>query len=227
MRRLLSFASLSLCLLLSSFTFAQTCVRTDILVQGGNIITGSINRYGTVVGTFTSVQDGSVYGFRWNNGVFNTHRYPGSYATQFTASNDKGQTVGYYFKHDASPVKQHGLLFYNGAFTTIDYPGAARTELTGINNAGDIVGYFETVDGGQNHAFLKHGPTFTELVPPQGFDPDAAAISNTGEVLGHYSTNDGIFNFLYKDGQYSTFGPKPGAPLTAAFAINKYRTIVG
>ena len=43
---------------------------------------------------------------------------------------------------------------------------------------------FETVAGGQNHAFLKHGSTWTELVPPQGGDADAFAISNSGVTSG-------------------------------------------
>jgi chitinase len=227
MRRLLLFASLSLSVLLGSFGFAQTCVRTDILVQGGNITPGSINRYGTVVGTFAHADGSAGLGFRWNNGVFNTYQFSGSTRTDFAASNDKGQIVGSYFKNDGSNVIQHGLLFENGTFTTIDYPGAVQTEPTGINNAGDIVGYFETVAGGENHAFLKHGTAWTELVPPQGFDPDAYAISNSGVVLGHYSTNDGLFTFLYQNGRYRTFGPKPGSTLTAGFAINKYGTIVG
>ena len=227
MRRSLRFAGLALCLVLGSFGFAQTCVRTDILVQGGSIYPGSINRYETVVGFFYPADGSPELAFRWNNGVFNTYQYPGATATQFAASNDKGQIVGSYFKSNGSNGIQHGLLFENGTFTSMDYPGAAQTFLTGINNAGDIVGYFQSATGGEDHAFLKHGSKWTELVPPKGIDPDASAISNSGEVLGHYSTNDGIFTYVYKDGQYTTLRSKPGAAFTAGFAINKYQSVVG
>ena len=89
------------------------------------------------------------------------------------------------------------------------------------------MGYFETVAGGENHAFLKHGSKWTELVPPQGFAPDAFAISNSGEVLGHYSTDNGVFTYVYKDGHYTTLRAKSGAAFTVGFAINKYGSIVG
>ena len=121
MRRSLRFASLGFCLVFGSFGFAQTCERTDILVQRGSIYPGSINNYGTVVGAFSPGSVSAPMGFRWNNGVFNTYQYPGATATQFAGSNDKGQIVGSYGSHGL----QHGLMFENGAFTRMDYPGAA------------------------------------------------------------------------------------------------------
>jgi len=232
MRRSLLFATLALSLFLGSFASAQTCVRTDILVQGGTIVPGNINRYGTVVGYFQPSDPNGPHeeGFRWNNGVFNTYQFPGANDTEFAASNDKGQIVGSYYvwaNYTRSP--HSGFIYQNGTFTQIDYPGATTTTLTGINNAGDLVGTFTvTATGWHNHAFLKHGSTWTELVPPGGTDAVPTAISNTGEVLGNYSNGSDGVNFRYKDGQYTTFSPKPEPNVwRIALGINSYGSIVG
>ncbi|ABF40924.1 hypothetical protein Acid345_1923 [Candidatus Koribacter versatilis Ellin345] len=231
MRRSFLFVSLALSLFLGSFGFAQTCVRTDILVQGGTIYTGSINRYGTVVGYFHHSDPNvpQIVGFRWNNGVFTTYQYPGATETQFAASNDKGQIAGTYgvLVGDVPYPYSHGFLYENGTFTQVDYPGAASTFLTGINNAGDLVGYFELIPTGLNHAFVKHGSTWTEIAPPNSMNASATGISNTGEVIGEYGTATDAFVFRYKNGQLTNFGPKPGSTAMWASAINKYESIVG
>lgn len=232
MRRSPLFVSLALSLLLGSFASAQTCVRTDIMVQGGTIVTGNINRYGTVVGYFHPADPNApqIAGFRWNNGVFNTYQYPGAKETQFTASNDKGQIAGFYNIIVGIDRYPHGFLYENGTFTQIDYPGATTTTLAGINNAGDLVGTFTvTPTGWHPHAFIKHGSTWTEIVPPSGgHDTVPTAISNSGEVVGYYGTDTGGFNFLYKNGQATNFSPKAGTTWSGySEGINNYESIVG
>ena len=93
MRRSLRFAGLALCLVLGSFGFAQTCVRTDILVQGEAYIQAASTVMQTVVGFFYPADGSPELAFRWNNGVFNTYQYPGATATQFAASNDRARSL--------------------------------------------------------------------------------------------------------------------------------------
>jgi uncharacterized membrane protein len=120
-------------------------------------------------------------------------------------------------------------------FQLVVYPGARSTSARSINNQRDIVGTYDDDLRGPVHAFLFHDGSYFNIDVPGAFSSWATGINNAGDIVGYYITVDpqncgrncGAHAFLREsDEHYTTIEP-PGAPASAAFAINSRGQIVG
>jgi probable HAF family extracellular repeat protein len=92
-----------------------------------------VNDRGHVVGEYYEA-DGTVHGYRWEQGRFTTIDGPdGAVGASVTDINDAGEMVGVY--GDAAGGL-HAFLLSDGVYTTIDAPGVPLTLPYDINNRG-------------------------------------------------------------------------------------------
>jgi hypothetical protein len=153
----------------------KSLVVTPIARPYGAVPAG-INKYDSVVGSYTD-SNGNSHGFkRYSNGTVIHLNYPGAVGTHTIGINDSGAIVGFY---DGTDGAEHGLIYHNGAWAKLQLPNAPlSTELYGISNAGVIVGQ------GQAHAYLYANGQAKEIVVPGSTETNVRAIAPKGLIAG-------------------------------------------
>jgi hypothetical protein len=144
-----------------------------------------INKFNSIVGSYTDT-NGKEHGFkRFSNGSFNDLNFPGSSkATNPSAINDSGAIVGSYIAADDS---LNGFIFHNGSWATLNFPQTAGTELFGISNAGVIVGLDHSTETGR--AFMYANGKFKVISVPNSFATEATGIAPGGLITGRVNVN--------------------------------------
>ncbi|HEY3929533.1 MAG TPA: hypothetical protein VGL89_14255 [Candidatus Koribacter sp.] len=210
---------------LSPLAFSQ-CTFTHIKIAGGiNPHGEGVNKYDTVVGSYTDSVTQQSRGFRWSGGHSTTHNYPGAIATSFHANNDLGAIVGEYVD---SKNQTHGLEFFQGQWYAIDYPGAQSTSARGINNTGTIVGSFIKPGETNSHGFIKSTAGWKQVDFPQAQWTAVTGINVFGDIVGNYHIAiPGTHTFMLYTGGTSTFIDFPGAVSSIGTGINRWHTVVG
>lgn len=135
-----------------------------------------INRYNSLVGSYSD-SNGNSHGFkRYSNGNIVHLDYPGATGTFANGINDGGGIVGFY---DGTDGAEHGFIYHSGQWAKLQYPNASlSTELFGISTAGVIVGQ------GQAHGFLYKDGSFKEIKFPGAAETDVRAIAPGGLIAG-------------------------------------------
>lgn len=108
----------------------------------------AINDQGKVVGYFSGLGSGAVYGFLKEGDTYTTIDVPGALDTWAFGINNSGTIAGWFYSPD---YYQLGFVrTIGGVFTFVNFPGSAgETALGGINDEGDICGYW------YNSAFVQ------------------------------------------------------------------------
>jgi probable HAF family extracellular repeat protein len=135
-----------------------------------------INRYTTVVGTYSD-SNGNAHGFkRYSDGNVIHLTYPGALGTRAYGINDGGIIVGFYNGTDSA---EHGFIYKNSQWATLQFPNATQsTELYGISNSNVIVGQ------GQAHGYMYKNGTFKEIAVPGSSETQVRAIAPGGLIAG-------------------------------------------
>jgi probable HAF family extracellular repeat protein len=181
-------------------------------------------------GDFVGLQDvpntfpTSTNGFILHNGTFTTPSAPAN-KTTFTAINNNGVVVGYYFSqaiHQNGPSPVTGFI-YDGAYHVI---GPSETQPYGINDAGQVVG--QVTQGSQTHAFIYANGIFSLLDDPIASGTHARDVNNVGDVVGYFDSASGTHGFAYSQssGQWTPIDV-PGATATFVYGVNDLHQIVG
>jgi len=150
-------------------------VYTPFAVPGNAWIEGA---YRDVYGV---LNDGTLKGFIYENGVVTKISYPGAYSTRLKAVSD-GKFVGS-FTTSSTGVEQ--AFYYDGAtYKIIAVPGSQRTYLTAVGQ-GKIAGtYYDSA--WNSHGFVYDGVTYVTVDPPgQTADNFITGIFDGG-VVGTY-----------------------------------------
>jgi hypothetical protein len=192
----------------------------------------SINRVGTIAGSYTDANF-VAHGFlRSPDGTITTFDPPGSRGDPFgpgsgaAAMNDAGEITGSY----QSNTTIHGFLrSRHGTFTTFDPPGSVGTFPASINAEGAITGTYS--DGQNIHGFLRaRDRTITTFdVPGPSSNPNPIGINQAGEIAGSYLDPQGNYSHGFlraRDGTFTTFDV-PAAAQTVPTGINSKGAITG
>ncbi len=147
----------------------------------------------------------------------------GSYYTEVTGINDRGQIVGNY--QPSSNYDVQGFLLDRGTFTPIGFC------VSDINNSGQIVGsstpHFDQAV--PNKGFLLDKGVLTIIEYPGSFHSFATGINNQGQIVGFYRETAWDFfahGFLFDHGVYTSFDFPDGFS-TFPSDINDKGEIVG
>jgi uncharacterized membrane protein len=177
-----------------------------------------INARGQIVGRYLS--SGRTHGFlRDPDGTITTIDYPGSSFTVAGSISNSGTIVGWY-SVPAAPGVRHGFLLQDGVFTSFDPAGSTFTNVLGINERGDIVGRFCTlavcrpVGNGDFRGFLYHDGVFTIIDVPGATETNAFKLQANGTIVGGVSQSGVEGLFVYRHGEFSTFGLPNGKNIT-------------
>lgn len=176
----------------------STCTYTKFTVGGNITAATSVNKYGTVVGSYNSnpANSNANAGFiRLASGSIHTFSVPGSSETFIRRRNDQGVDVGVY----TNKTGGHGFVQSGSTIETVNFPDATSTDLWGINDFGTIVGVHDNGKGFE----LKSGK-FTSIHFPNSVTTIPKAINNSGVIVGSYElTNGGPFHsFVLANGTY-------------------------
>jgi hypothetical protein len=146
-----------------SHGFVNSGGKTVVITAPGAIdtfVTG-INRYGSIVGNFTSATNPSG-AFELKNGKFSFIQV--AKGNKVASISDTGVIVGTYLVGTGSQQHTHGFVLANGQFRDFMFPGSADTRITDINASGMIVGNFDVAPFGQivevNNFIFKNGKFF-------------------------------------------------------------------
>ena len=144
----------------------------------------AINDWGSIVGSYTDLNN-VTHGFkRWSNGSGFTLNYPAPFhdlnsGTFPLAINNHGTVVGF------TQLPYHGFIYRHGRWTTLTYPGANQTNLVGISDAGVIVGNSSNSANGTSTAFLYKEGVFKAISVPNMTGSFVISTSlRTGLILG-------------------------------------------
>ena len=153
------------------------------VVAGAGSAATDINRYGDVVGSFTT--GGNTHGFAWIGGGFADLGTFGGLNSVANAINDYGQVVG---GANTLAGVNHAFLFSGGTLQDLGTLGGPGSTAWDINNHGVIVGSANTPSAPDNYyqqAFRYESGTMTGLgTLPGGAGSDAYAINNHGLIGG-------------------------------------------
>jgi uncharacterized membrane protein len=137
-----------------------------------------------------TVPSGTIHGFVWDDGDYETIDVAGANATFVLGINNRGQTVGSYIDADGA---YHGFLRNRkGAVTTLpEAPGAdpasGGTQPAAINDRGQIVGLAYDAKGG-SRGFLFERGRFKMIAGPDATYTRAIDVNNRGQIVGDYGT---------------------------------------
>jgi probable HAF family extracellular repeat protein len=164
--------------------FVNHGTRTETFAFPGAVDTAftGINRYGTIVGTFTKA-DGSIHSFKLKDGKTTIIAFRSN--TQAKAISDTGVIVGTTIaKLPNQGVK--GFVLANGVFKDFVFPGATGTNITAINASGMITGGFDSPTSFGSFIF-KNGKFFVPQIPhpvPGLFLRSINGINGFGTIAG-------------------------------------------
>jgi hypothetical protein len=180
----------------------STCTYTKFTINGNITGANSVNKYGTVVGSYNSnpANSNANAGFiRTASGAIHTFLVPGSSSTIIRRRNDQGVDVGVY----TNKTGGHGFVQSGSTVETVNFPGAISTDLWGINDFGAIVGVHDNGKG-----FKLQNGKFTSIHFPNSVITIPKAINNSGVIVGAYElTNGGPFHsFVLANGTYKEVG---------------------
>jgi hypothetical protein len=161
-----------------------------------------VNNHGQVVGYYMpGPYYTSIYGYRYDAGIYTRIHYPGSLYTWAMEIDDAGQVVGYYQDSTGRHGFRHDID--TGIYVTFDYPSATSSPTTyayDINTVAQIVGTYR--DGLSWKGFIYDGATFASILHPLGpSDTWVRGINDSGRVAGYF----------YADAVYRGFVGCPAA----------------
>jgi hypothetical protein len=163
--------------------------------------------------------------------TFGTMDFPGAYASNAEAINDKKQVVGVFsstcfnsFYCTGSPVQ--GFRLSGSSFAKVNYPGAVSTAPAGMNKHGEVVGAYLLSDGIQ-HGFALVGKTFKTVDYPGSTYSGATGINDGGDITGIWGDAGGnLHGYLYSGGKFTAID-LGDSTYTEADGINNAGDIVG
>jgi hypothetical protein len=187
----------------------------------------SINKNGTIVGSFDQTGVSGQHAFMVQAGVFHRVNIPGFPSATAIAMgiNDFGDITGN-FNGNGSDF---GFLLHNGKLTIISFPGATGgTFPQSINNQDVIVGtYFLNEQRTGAHGFMWKNGAFTNIEFPGGVGTQPIKISNNGDLVGTYVDSAQFeHGFALDAGRFSTID-FPGGQGTQILTVNKFDNVLG
>jgi hypothetical protein len=156
----------------------------------------SINKWGTIVGTYSEFSAGDTSFKRWPHGGFISLDFPGSGLTVPLSINDDGTVVGYYVLGNGS--RFHGFIYDKGQWATLDLPKVSSTALVGITNTGVIIGTGYKLDFSPL-PFLYENGTFKVISVPNSIPGTTGLTSispKRGLILGGARFSPGRMAFI-------------------------------
>jgi len=183
-----------------------------------------------LVSGFYEDASGTLHGFLWQAGAFQTEDYPGGQYTYLGTVNNYGVAFGYY----GDGTAEHAVTYSvpSGAWSVLsDIPGYSYNEGYGNNDAGYAVG---TAYGDNTSVAWVWDPTtlsYSFLTVP-GAAPNSTypgSINEKGQVFGLFYDSSGMeHGFLEEAGTYTTIdAPGAGQRGTNGIGINNHGTMVG
>ena len=141
-----------------------------------------INDAGEIIGT-SIADDGSIAGFRYRDGVFETAQPdlpPGATFAGFADINNRGAFIGAF-------SGLNGLVSYearHGLSVTFNAPHGIQTLASGINDGNEVVGWYFDTDL-FSHGFLYRDGRYTTVdLPFQTHFANWLHVNNRGEIVG-------------------------------------------
>jgi hypothetical protein len=217
---------------------------------GSSQATG-INNSGAIVGNYwtaTSFADATAFGYRLENGNYNTLIGPAAGAgfyngTYAESVNDAGSIVFQNYDNSGR-ITSWVSDPARASYSQIAYPGAVTTFAYDINNARVVTGSYE--DGKTSHGFQYNVNTgmYTRLPDVPGSTATYALATNINGVVSMNYTGDGSFRDpIFARAKPGPTGPKfssavyengilktldfPGALSTFTFGINTAGFLTG
>ncbi len=161
---------------------------------------------------------------------YTSENFPGSFQTQVTGLNNKGDTVGFWANKAGT---QRGFVEWNGAFTSYSDPNTphvtgSMNQLLGINDAGIAVGFYVDANGVNHPVKLNQATGHFTTIKHAGIGSNsfATGINDAGDITGYTMNNSGTYGWLLKSGHVTTF-QFPGNLPTMALGISQSDEIVG
>jgi hypothetical protein len=194
-------------------------------INNHNVISGYFG-----VGTSKSPNKGYLLDPPYGQASYLNENYPGSFQTQVTGLNGKGDTSGFWVNKAGA---NKGFVEWNGSFQTLNDPSlphmtGAVDQLLGVNNAGVAVGFYVDAKG-NSHAYEVNQATqvFTPIKVSGSVSTTATGINNLGDIVGFGTDSSGnTFGWLLKNGHKSTY-QYPGGSNTQPFGVNNHDEIAG
>jgi hypothetical protein len=152
------------------------------------VLTASINRRGTIVGSYYDIS-GVRHGFvRDERGIITIVHLQGSLSTTVVGVSDSGVAAGYWFDGIAFRCFSRSAA---GVLAACDPPRSTGAQVTGVSAGGTIVGSFNDLHGGHGFLRLPNG-AFTVFDVPSSAYTMAEAINRNGTVVGSYVSTGGL-----------------------------------
>jgi probable HAF family extracellular repeat protein len=198
----------------------------------GGMAATDINDLGQIVGTYRVAEDGSLHGFIYDGGTYQTLDIDNPFAsdTDLLGMNNIGRIVGTYTDVDG----EHAFYYdpvAGFADLDLDETGAVGNDIIAldVNDHGQIVGtYVDILTGIRHGFFLNDGELTTVAHPdaaPAGFGSGGVSINNAGQIAGFYmDASFAVHAFVLSGGVYSTIDmPNPGG----AYGISNNGVVSG
>ena len=197
----------------------------------------TINNDGVVTGVSDLENPGLLMATTWINGrAIPLGIVPGDHASDASATNSSGQTVGTstlieHF-HDLLIFYTTAVVFEDGGVTELEsmIQSGENWELyyaLDINNSGQITGWGRDLDTEQPISYLFAEGMMTELGTLGGYQAIPYAINDAGRIVGQSWTSTGQNHaFLWSNGYMTDLGTFGGRD-SRALDINESGQIVG
>ena len=181
-----------------------------------------------LVSGFYKDASGTLHGFLWQAGAFQTVDYPGGVYTYLGTVNNCSVALGYY----GDGAAEHTVTYSapGSAWSVLpDIPGYSYNEGYGNNDAGFAVG---TAYGSNGSVAWIWDPTtlsYSFLTVPGAASNSTypGSINDKGQIFGVFYDTSGREHGFLKEGETYTTIDAPEASGTNGIGINNHGTMVG